>query len=129
MITDFCRSEYEFLLTCKIILQDVGMLYSPRIMSREVNITLYQRTFLGTSSPWKLAHSLHDIAGRWFSPATLVSCINKTDCHDIAEILLKVALSTINQTILHRAMESIGKRDFQLLKILRPTHLVVFSLC
>jgi hypothetical protein len=35
--------------------------------------------------------------GRWFSPGTPVSSTNKTDRHDIAEILLKVALSTINQ--------------------------------
>jgi hypothetical protein len=35
--------------------------------------------------------------GQWFSLCTLVSSTNKTDCHDIAEILLKVALSTINQ--------------------------------
>ena len=40
-------------------------------------------------------------AGRWFSPGTPVSSSNKTDRHDIAEILLKVALNTINlaQTI------------------------------
>jgi hypothetical protein len=30
---------------------------------------------------------------------TLVSSINKTDCHDITRILLKVALNTINQPI------------------------------
>ena len=30
----------------------------------------------------------------WFSP---VSSTNKTDCHDIAEICLKVAINTINQ--------------------------------
>jgi hypothetical protein len=36
--------------------------------------------------------------GRWFSPGTPVSSTNKTDCHDIAEILLKVALITINLT-------------------------------
>jgi hypothetical protein len=35
-------------------------------------------------------------ASRWFSPGTLVSSTNKTDCHDITEILLKVALTTIN---------------------------------
>ena len=35
--------------------------------------------------------------GRWFSPGTPVSSSNKTDRHDITEILLKVALSTINQ--------------------------------
>jgi hypothetical protein len=32
--------------------------------------------------------------GRWFFP---VSSTNKTDRHDIAEILLNVALNTINQ--------------------------------
>ena len=34
-------------------------------------------------------------AGLWFSPGTLVSSTNKTDWHDIAEILLKVALNNI----------------------------------
>ena len=34
-------------------------------------------------------------AGLWFSPYSLVSSTNKTDCHDITEILLKVALNTI----------------------------------
>jgi hypothetical protein len=35
--------------------------------------------------------------GRWFSPGTLSSSTTKTGRHDIAEILLKVVLSTINQ--------------------------------
>ena len=33
--------------------------------------------------------------GRWFSPGTWVSFTNKTDRHDITEILFKVALNTI----------------------------------
>jgi len=33
-------------------------------------------------------------AGWWFSNDTLVSSTNKTNCHDIAEILLKVTLNT-----------------------------------
>ena len=33
--------------------------------------------------------------GQWFSPGTPVSSINKAYLHDIAEILLKVALNTI----------------------------------
>ena len=37
-------------------------------------------------------------SGRWFSPGAPVSSTNKTDCHDITEILLKVALNTIKQT-------------------------------
>ena len=36
------------------------------------------------------------MTGGWFSPGTQVSSTNKTDRHDIAEILLKVALNTIN---------------------------------
>jgi hypothetical protein len=38
--------------------------------------------------------------GRWFSQCTAVSSINKTDRHDIAEILLKVALNTITLTLI-----------------------------
>jgi hypothetical protein len=36
--------------------------------------------------------------GRWFSPSPPVFSTNKTDRHDIAEILLKVALNIIKQT-------------------------------
>ena len=35
----------------------------------------------------------------WIFPGTLISSTNKTDCHDIAEILLKVALNTITLTL------------------------------
>jgi hypothetical protein len=35
--------------------------------------------------------------GRWFSPGTPASSTTKTGRHDIAEILLKVKLNTINQ--------------------------------
>ena len=38
-------------------------------------------------------------AGLWFSLGTLVSFTNKTDRNDITEILLKVALNTITQTL------------------------------
>jgi hypothetical protein len=38
-----------------------------------------------------LAHDL------WFSPDTPASSTTKAGCHDITEILLKVALSTMNQ--------------------------------
>ena len=60
-------------------------------------------------SPLKLWVRIHLIArctfcqwfaaGRWFSPSTLVSFTNKTDHHDIAEILLNVALNTITLTL------------------------------
>jgi hypothetical protein len=35
--------------------------------------------------------------GRWFSPGTPASSTSKTGRHDIAEILLKVALNTKHQ--------------------------------
>jgi hypothetical protein len=38
------------------------------------------------------------VTGRWFSQETAVSITNKTDRHDITEMLLKVALNIINQT-------------------------------
>ena len=37
--------------------------------------------------------------GQWFSPCTPASSTTKTGRHDIAEILLKVALNTKNQSI------------------------------
>jgi hypothetical protein len=36
------------------------------------------------------------VTGWWFSAGTPVSSTNKADRHDITEILLKVALNTIN---------------------------------
>jgi hypothetical protein len=38
------------------------------------------------------------VAGQRFSPGIPVSSTNKTDRHDITEIVLKVALNTIKQT-------------------------------
>jgi len=40
------------------------------------------------------------VAGLWFSPGTPVSSTNKTDRHDITEILLKVVLNTITPHML-----------------------------
>jgi hypothetical protein len=42
------------------------------------------------------------VTGRWFSPGTSVSSNNKTNRHDIIEILLKMALNTITLTYMHR---------------------------
>jgi hypothetical protein len=43
------------------------------------------------NAPQLLAH------GQWFSPGTPASSTTKTGRHDIAEILLKVALKSINE--------------------------------
>jgi hypothetical protein len=43
-------------------------------------------------------------SGRWFSLGTKLSSTNKTVCRDITEILLKVALNTINQSKFHKSL-------------------------
>jgi hypothetical protein len=43
--------------------------------------------------------------GQWFSPGTPVSFTNKTDRHNITEILLKVALNTIKQTNIYLCLK------------------------
>jgi membrane-bound inhibitor of C-type lysozyme len=45
-----------------------------------------------------------------FSPHTLVSSTNKTDHHDITEILLKVALNTITLTLHFIFRNNLDKR-------------------
>jgi hypothetical protein len=47
------------------------------------------------------------VTGWWFSSGTPVSSTNKTDRHDIAEILFKVALNTINHLFLLTYLQSI----------------------
>ena len=39
------------------------------------------------------------VTSQWFSPGTPVSSTNKTDSHDINEILLKVAVNTLTVTV------------------------------
>ena len=58
--------------------------------------TSFRRDVLDTILCDKVCQWLE--AGRWFSPGTPVSSTNKTDRHDIANILLKVTLNNINQT-------------------------------
>jgi len=51
--------------------------------------------------------------GRWFSPDTTVSSTNQTERHDITEILLKVALSTIKTNIYDMSRSHEGRGDKQ----------------
>ena len=48
--------------------------------------------------------------GLWFSLGSPVSSTNKTDHHDINEILLKVALTTINQTTNKKSYITLPKK-------------------
>ena len=49
----------------------------------------------GCKWPSEITNITQIVAGPWFSPCTPVSSINKTDRHDITEILLEVALNTL----------------------------------
>jgi len=74
------------------------------LCNRINNRSLYMQTcFCTLRSWWSVldATSCDSVCqwlevGRWFSPGTSVCSTNKTDRHDITEILLKVAINTIN---------------------------------
>jgi guanylate kinase len=63
--------------------------------------------------------------GRWFSPGTPASSTTKTGRHDIAEILLKVALKTKNQSINHIGLflDKIDKTMLQQMSLRRKSFL------
>jgi hypothetical protein len=47
------------------------------------------------------------VVGRWFFPGTPVSSINKTDHHDITEVLLKMALNTNNPNPIEKGSKNV----------------------
>ena len=51
------------------------------------------------------------MAGRSFSLCTPVSSTNKTECHGITEIYLKVASSTINLTLFRSNIKVIAIKN------------------
>jgi hypothetical protein len=53
---------------------------------------------------------------RWFSPGTPASSTTKTGRHDIAEILLKVALNTINPNQSNQFQQKWSRDDFCIIK-------------
>ena len=52
--------------------------------------------------------------GQWFSHGTAVSSTNKTDWHDVAKILLKVAFKPYNPTQLPAPIEQLIGRVLKL---------------
>jgi hypothetical protein len=57
------------------------------------------------------------VHGQWFSPGTPASSTTKIGHHDIAEILLKVALSTKNQIKSNQCKRMAANYNFNLLII------------
>ena len=77
-----------------------GMLF--KITNGQTAISTYHTKAVGSNPDdgevYSIQHYVIHATGLWFSPVTPISSTNKTHSHDIAEILLKVALNTINQT-------------------------------
>ena len=78
-------------------------LYSVCVQFRQILPFYFQSSFQKT--------------GQWFSPDAPVSSTNKSDCHSITEILLKVALNTINQQLKSRLAKILIFRSVEYLKI------------
>ena len=60
-----------------------------------------------------------------FSPGPLVSSTNKTDRHDITEVLLEVALSTISQIIIRL----FGDAYYSIKSTILPLPALFITLC
>ena len=71
---------------------------SPMMLWVRISIRARCTTLCDKVCPWLAT-------GRWFSPGLSVSPANKSDRHEITEILLKVALSTIKQTNTYDMLE------------------------
>jgi hypothetical protein len=81
-------SRFTYSMGCRLILHKSSY-DDPRLCKLQKGCT---RLAVASDKVYQLlAH------GRWFSPGTPSSSTTKTGRHDIAEILLKVALNTKNR--------------------------------
>ena len=85
-------------------------------------LTMVRRGVLDTTLCDKVYQWL--ATGRWFFPGTPFFSINKTDCHDITEILLKVVLNTMNLNQLNRfeLLLEVKTLHYKVLLIQRQKH-------
>ena len=65
--------------------------------------------------------------GRWFSPGTSISSTNKTDRHDASEILLQVALYTINLGVFKLYEITTRKSHYTLWMLILSRHMARFD--
>ena len=68
-----------------------------RVVHTKIDIYFFNTDYLAAASDKVYQLLAH---GRWFSPGTPAFSTNKTGRHDIAEILLKVALNSKNQILI-----------------------------
>jgi len=88
-------SSNEWLLCLIIDMETCGSWIYNYLCNQYLSpLTQLMRGVLDTTLCDKVCQWL--VADRWFSPVPPVSSTNKTDRHDITEMLLKVALNTRN---------------------------------
>jgi hypothetical protein len=66
------------------------------------------------------------VTGCWFSPGPPVSFTNKTDRHNVTEILSKVVLNTIKQT--RQKLVQIKGTFFCNFKVIHNRHVILFPI-
>jgi hypothetical protein len=66
--------------------------------------------------------------GRWFSPGTPISSTTKTGRHDIAEILLKVALNTKHQSTINQSIDLWKRAVHSCMRLLNMSSVVMLVL-
>jgi hypothetical protein len=88
-----CRLKVHKCIFCYHVGGQVIMVVLSVIVSRH-------QPKVGCFTVHYISHGFQWLAtGLWFSPGTPVSSTNKTDCYNITEILLKVALNNKNLTL------------------------------
>jgi hypothetical protein len=83
-------------IDCKTFKEALWMKICP-FMEIFLSAIMFLNVLLDTTLSDKVCQWL--ATGRWFFLCTLVFSNNKANCHDIAELLLKVALNTITYPI------------------------------
>jgi hypothetical protein len=69
------------------------------------------------------------VTGWWFSLDTLVPSTNKTDRHDITEILLKVKPKQIMFYVIYQDKYNIGDKNFDWYVLVKGERGILFYLC
>ena len=77
-------------------LRHIILILSHPVFALTLGFVNYKKGCTGLAAAMEKVYQLL-VHGRRFSLGTLDSSTIKTGCHDIGEILLKVALNTINQ--------------------------------
>ena len=91
IVVFFCWDVFDSLPSIFIVANKQKL-----FMSSLLPVLLFQLIMTITLSLWFLLLTVELAHGRWFSPGIPASSTTKTGRHDIAEILLKVVLNTIN---------------------------------